>query len=94
MNTSWPKALSATLPLATATAAPPAPMAWPLTATMAGLLPSNVSLLNTLIATAVSSAVVTASPATSATGSTPIATLLALAVVPSLTDSVSEAAPL
>ena len=69
--------------MVTATAAPPAVIAVPLTAVMVRPGFSNESLPSTLIVTAVSSAVVTVSSAMSATGVTVIATV-SVSVEPAL----------
>ena len=91
---SSPAAFRLTLPLATATAAPPAVIGVPLTAVMVRAGFSNVSLPSTEIVTAVSSAVEAVSSAMSATGVTVIATLSVSVRLPSLVSTVRVAAPL
>ena len=92
---SSPAAFRLTLPLVTATAAPPAVMAKPLTAVMVRAGFSNVSLPSTEIVTAVSSAVEAVSSAMSATGVTVMATL-SVSVEPALSveSTVITAVPL
>ena len=91
---SWPEALSATLPLATATEAPPAVMAVPATAVMVRPAFSKLSFVRTLIVTAVFNAVVTLSLATSTTGVTDMLIVSVSVKVPSVVTNVKTALPL
>jgi hypothetical protein len=91
---SWPEALRLTLPLGTATAAPPAVMAVPFTAVMLRPAFSKESLASTLMVTGVSSLVVAVSPTMSVTALTMIGTVSTSDAAPSVVVTVKVAVPL